>query len=399
MTLSKRWTIVIVLGLGGAVSYVAIHYSHRRGTSVCASFLTGDTHRGGQLFYSYGCNACHPLYGQGAAAAPDLARLQPQGWRPVLAVAAMWSHGPGMWQKFKDARMGLPLMREADVLDLFAFLGSLEYMDESGDPDKGHDLFVEKGCAGCHATQGTAHKTGPDLTQLDVETPILWAQRMWNHSDVMSALLNKKGLPWPTFEGNEMVDLLAYTRSISHATRTEWRLLPADPAAGQRLFTTKGCVVCHAVNGRGGKVGPSLGPDHPESPTMIQFAGLMWNHAPQMWEKIRAQGVARPKFAEKEMADLIAFLYQVRYFEPQGDSRAGQRVFESKGCPVCHGSSGSGGNGGPDLHETSYCASTMAYAFWAHGPKMYAKMQAASISWPTFNEEEMANLIAFLNSR
>jgi hypothetical protein len=32
-----------------------------------------------------------------------------------------------------------------------------------------------------------------------------------------------------------------------------------DPVAGERLFSAKGCVGWHAVNGVGGKVGPDLG--------------------------------------------------------------------------------------------------------------------------------------------
>jgi cytochrome c2 len=32
-----------------------------------------------------------------------------------------------------------------------------------------------------------------------------------------------------------------------------------DPIAGSRVFGTKGCAHCHAVNGVGGQVGPDLG--------------------------------------------------------------------------------------------------------------------------------------------
>lgn len=398
MTLSRSWKIGTAAVLGLALCYFAADYwqqSHR--ASGCASFLVGDIHRGGQLFYSKGCNACHPLFGQGAAIASDLGKLQPGGWHPVKMVAALWSHGPEMWQKFKEATMGYPRMSEGDVRDLFAFIGSLQYMDAPGDSSQGREVFVKKRCADCHDRERPAKAIGPDLTQLDVETPILWAQRMWNHSETMSSAMVKKRISWPTFAGKEMVDLLAYLQSISRGLRREWKLLPAHPEKGRRVFAGKGCVICHAINGRGGHLGPDLGGGHESPPSMIQFAGLMWNHAPQMWEKIKARGLARPKFEEQEMADLIAYLYQVRYFEPQGNTGLGRKVFSAKGCTACHGPEGRGGKAGPDLHGTIYCDVQMAYAFWSHGPKMYHKMQAAGISWPTFNAQEMVNLMAFLN--
>jgi cytochrome c2 len=37
---------------------------------------------------------------------------------------------------------------------------------------------------------------------------------------------------------------------------------PQDAVAGSRVFNTKGCVTCHAVNGIGGRIGPDLGRIH-----------------------------------------------------------------------------------------------------------------------------------------
>jgi len=313
----------------------------------------------------------------------------------------MWSHGPEIWQKLKEARMGYLRISERDVLDLLAFLGSLQYMDEPGDAGRGRELFARKTCARCHDMAGSGQKVGPDLSRLDANTPLLWAQRMWNHSDAMSALLAKENIPWPTFAGREMVDLLAYVRSVAKGVRRERSLWPADPQNGRRLFAAKGCEACHAINGRGGTLGPELGPRRSLPPTMTELAGLMWNHAPHMWEQIKVRGLSRPKFEEQEMADLIAFLFQVRYLEPQGDADLGGRIFERKGCAACHGADGRGGGGGPDLlgAKRAYCASRMAHAMWSHGPQMYKKMQQAALFWPTFDEQEMVHLMSFLNRK
>jgi len=36
---------------------------------------------------------------------------------------------------------------------------------------------------------------------------------------------------------------------------------------------------------------------------------------------------------------------------------------------------------------------------WQHGPTMLGKMQEKHIAWPQLSQDEMANLIAYLNSR
>ena len=34
---------------------------------------------------------------------------------------------------------------------------------------------------------------------------------------------------------------------------------------------------------------------------------------------------------------------------------------------------------------------------WSHGPQMYRKMKGAGIAWPAFREDEMVDLISFLD--
>jgi cytochrome c2 len=393
-----RLAIAAAVGLAVLIAYPASERWYRARTSSCVPLLAGNPHRGGQLFSSRGCSACHSLFGTGPAAGPDLGQPLPGGWRPMGAVAAMWSHGPDVWEKLSEARMGMARISELDVLDLFAFISSLQDVDEPGDASKGQELFVSKSCARCH-DPGSGKNVGPDLTSSDADTPLLWAQRMWNHSQAMSVAVAKQGIAWPTFNGTEMADLLAYVRGIARGVRREATLLPAHPEKGQQLFASKGCGQCHAIGGRGGGVGPDLGPQHPIPSTMTGLAGLMWNHAPRMVEKIKSQGLVQPKFEEQEMADLVAFFQQVRYLQPQGDADRGKAVFQTKGCATCHGADARGGRAGPDLlsSQRPYCASKVFYVMWSHGPQMYRKMKDAGIAWPAFKEEEMVDLISFLN--
>ena len=92
---------------------------------------------------------------------------------------------------------------------------------------------------------------------------------------------------------------VAFTQEALSPTR--------DPVAGARLFASKGCVTCHAVNGAGGADGPDLG--KMARPLLLyDVAAQMWNHVPQMARRITALQANRPYLNADELGDLIAFL-------------------------------------------------------------------------------------------
>ncbi len=132
-------------------------------------------------------------------------------------------------------------------------------------------------------------------------------------------------------------------------------LLPQVPSgptqnalAGARVFGVKGCVRCHAINGLGGTEGPDFGRfSRPRS--FYDFSASMWNHLPMMVERMRALGIDPPQLKAQEIADLIAFLSTVNYFDPAGDVDTGRQLFSEKRCIVCHQVEGIGGVVGPNL--------------------------------------------------
>lgn len=58
-----------------------------------------------------------------------------------------------------------------------------------------------------------------------------------------------------------------------------------DPVGGKMLFVDKGCVICHSVNGVGGKAAPALDAEI-GAPAVdpLDFAARMWRGAPAMIE-------------------------------------------------------------------------------------------------------------------
>jgi mono/diheme cytochrome c family protein len=126
---------------------------------------------------------------------------------------------------------------------------------------------------------------------------------------------------------------------------------------------------------------------------------VLWNHSFQMSEAMRARGFEFPRFQGTEMADVIAFLYYLRFNESGGDARAGRRVFSEKGCAACHAPDG-GVAVGPDLARSATVKTPLglATAMWNHAPAMFDVTQSRKLDWPRFERDEMRDLSAYLHA-
>jgi cytochrome c2 len=215
--------------------------------------------------------------------------------------------------------------------------------------------------------------------------------------------MKRRGIAWPKFEGNEMVDIIVY---IKNATKSGDKIFisPGDPKIGKTLFAKKRCSLCHSTKEGDKKIGPSLGKDLRKKEvfprTVTQVAGLMWNHAPKMWKEIKEKGLKRPELNPQEMADLIAYLFSLQYFDEPGNREKGSNVFKEKHCIKCHAVNGKGGLKGPDLMKWSHQVTpiSMAQAMWNHGPSMLEEMKKMGLSWPKFEGTEIVDLMEYLKN-
>jgi len=212
---------------------------------------------------------------------------------------------------------------------------------------------------------------------------------MWNHTPQMEQGMREKGLSRAEFKGNEMVDLIAYIRSIS-PTPEKVHLSPGDPRSGEKLFTRKGCIQCHSP---GGKLDLSRKKEFPA--TIAQLAGMMWNHSPEMWKGMQEKGIDRSTLSAEEMSDLVAYLFSTRYFDEPGDPSRGKIVFVKKRCDLCHTQGGKA----PRLARLKGQISPilMAQTLWNHGPRMLDEMMKARVPWQKMDGKEMADLMEYLN--
>lgn len=174
-----------------------------------------------------------------------------------------------------------------------------------------------------------------------------------------------------------------------------------NPDEGRKVYAAKGCGRCHAINGVGPTIGPDLGrgPAHPQ--TITQLAGAMWNHAPEMRKLAQDTGIQWPAFKEAELRDLIAYLHFLRLLDQPGDERRGERLFDEKRCSTCHAVAGRGGRIASDLSQWKQFGSPILWAeiMWRHAVQMETKMRDLGLAWPQFQDNEMGDLIAFIQSR
>lgn len=83
-----------------------------------------------------------------------------------------------------------------------------------------------------------------------------------------------------------------------------------DAAAGRQLFASKGCVVCHSINGVGGEDAPALDASMMSMPmNPFDFAARMWRGAGAMVAMQQEELGAQIELNGEELANIIAFVH------------------------------------------------------------------------------------------
>ena len=265
----------------------------------------GDPIEGKSLLTKHKCDTCHSIDAQGGTVGPDLAKWA-RFVNPVVWAQKMWKHALEMKVKMAAMNIGWPQFSGQDLNNIVAYIRSRtagegkEYI-EPGSAARGEKLFQVRGCSSCH-TMGGAGSVGPDLLKTELADSLSGiATRMWNHAPVMQQEIRKRNLSTVDITAQEMADITTYL-----LTR-RYFLGEGDADAGRKVFFTKQCVMCHAINDWGGHVGPNLGPIKGNA-SPILMAHVMWRYGPAMLSQMADRGIRWPHLEGQEMADLIAFL-------------------------------------------------------------------------------------------
>lgn len=154
---------------------------------------------------------------------------------------------------------GETLVRGSLLAATVCFMVAGGQAQEKGNPLAGDPAAIKEGaslfradCSPCHGLNARGGGRGPDLTS-----------GLWVHGASDAAIFQtiSQGVPGTempanTFEDGETWALVAYLRSVDSGMHA-----PAlgNRAKGEQIFFGKGgCVQCHMVRGRGGRLGPEL---------------------------------------------------------------------------------------------------------------------------------------------
>jgi cytochrome c oxidase cbb3-type subunit 2 len=250
------------------------------------------TERAKKLFLAE-CAGCHGEYGRGDGPAAATLAIKPRNFLREKFKVRSTQSGDAPTQKdiYATITRGMP----GSAMPSFKFLSDEERTllsehvwslaglsakrpgkvvamtpeppSDQSSIQRGRALYEKLACGQCHGAEGRADGPSAKTLKDDFERPIAARDltREMNRGGDDAAAIQERfrtgmdGTPMPTFSDNlnpvEGWDLAHYVASM----RAPKEALPSDPlAAGRRVIEEKQCNGCHVIEGRGGRVGPSL---------------------------------------------------------------------------------------------------------------------------------------------
>ncbi len=224
---------------------------------------------------------------------------------------------------------------------------------------EGRRLIVASGCVSCHDIPGFEGMTfsGPALDSIGNKIRPAWLGG-WLH-DPKSYLPNSKMADF-RLTPNEIASLQAFLLSLRaqlplDSTGVRWNRANTD--AGRALFGELRCVTCHAIEGRGGTMGPELTRIGDKVKRDWLFSFLKDPHRAQP-----ATAMLQYRLTDDQLRDLTAFLLEEYRTGDAGPEpppapadplaiAAGRETFIRRGCASCHHLAGipDSGHLGPSL--------------------------------------------------
>ena len=265
-------------------------------------------------------------------------------------------------------------------------------------PLAGRIVFEEKGCIECHAISGYGGDVGPDLIKKQYYGSFLdLTAVIWNHIPKMNRMFRKLHRDRPKFTSEEMLNLISFIYYLHYLGE------PGSVSHGKTLIRSKGCLTCHTIDGKGGKVGPDFITLNKNASPLFMVQ-TMWNHFPKMSKEFSSAGKDIPDLSGKDLVDITSYIKAAGNAKAElrmtpGNPNKGAIVFKAKGCIKCHSATADDEEKiGPSLKllKLNQSVTAVAALMWNHAESMSGFMKEYSMNWPIFIGTQMADLIAYL---
>jgi mono/diheme cytochrome c family protein len=317
------------------------------------------------------CTTCHlGVDDADYVAAPQPFRAHRGTWlttHPVERFGCTVCHeGQGQATDYRDAaHAAIPFverpMRPLETIE--ASCGTCHLSLETPDAPRlsaGRRLVAESGCVSCHDVpgfEGVAF-SGPALDSEGYKVRAEWLQA-WLKDPKSYLARSKMGnfrLTPDEIGGLQAFLLSQRARVPADAAGVDWA--HADTDKGKALFGELRCTSCHAVNGRGGTMGPELTNVGGKVRRDWLFGFLKDPHRDQP-----ETAMLQYRLTDDQVRDLAAFLLQEyrstdagpetppASFQDAAAVAAGRATFIKRGCASCHRLPGISAQGkiGPSL--------------------------------------------------
>ncbi|MDP2643683.1 MAG: c-type cytochrome [Desulfobacterales bacterium] len=350
-----------------------------------------DTH----TIEKFGCTVCHG--GQG------------------LATSLEDSHGPV--ENWHNAIYHKNLMENSCSLCHGEFI-----QDQAPVLAKGREIFKAFGCRGCHKVDGIARvKTGPPLIRLGEKVKRDWLYRWLINPE---GYLKKTRMPDFKPSKQEAADMVAYIFSRFKAGNADNKI-SGSSERGKRLFGEFRCLSCHAVEGKGGDIGPDLTKVSSKLKPQWLYRWIKTPHSAWSETKMPDYGLL-----DQEVSDIVTFIgEEYSDFELEegqvkkdlkllagGDAINGKELIKTYGCTGCHEIEGVEDRGeiGPelttigDIHisrlgfgEIQVAPENRTVANWLYNKMRNPRLFKKELKMPDyhFSDLEVAALTTYLLSR
>lgn len=266
----------------------------------------GDEARGQALFETNQCGRCHNSE-PARQGGPTLRSIADAG-DALTWTQALWNHSSAMRSRMRAQGIPWPRFQPSDMRDLFAYVRKAGNVKEDaselhGDPDRGWQLFQQKGCITCHSISSETSRIGPNLGPERALPPTFseFGAAMLNHFPQMENAVHKEKADLPIFENHEMSDVAVFLYTLHYLEPT------GSPQIGKSIFAWRGCSRCHGDNGEGTRLGPALR-GRGRAYTAARVATDLWAHGERMYESNRKDGQDWPTLQNSDIGHLLTFL-------------------------------------------------------------------------------------------